>query len=120
MSRRDLEKKLREKGASADDARYAAEWLESIGALDDAQYAAALVRHYSGRGYGRRRIQEDALDEMPENDGQIDDFLTGKLRGRAPDEKEKRRLTNALMRRGFPWSDIKAAWERLGDRIEED
>ena len=133
MSRRDLEKKLREKGASADDARYAAEWLESIGALDDAQYAAALVRHYSGKGYGRRRIQEklyekgvprelweDALDEMPENDGQIDDFLTGKLRGRAPDEKEKRRLTNALMRRGFPWSDIKAAWERLGDRIEED
>lgn len=133
MSRRDLEKKLREKGASADEARYAAEWLESIGALDDAQYAAALVRHYSGKGYGRRRIQEklyekgvprelweDALDEMPENDGQIDDFLTGKLRGRAPDEKEKRRLTNALMRRGFPWSDIKAAWERLGDRIEED
>ena len=124
---------IREKGASADDARYAAEWLESIGALDDAQYAAALVRHYSGKGYGRRRIQEKlyekgvprelwegALDEMPENDGQIDDFLTGKLRGRAPDEKEKRRLTNALMRRGFPWSDIKAAWERLGDRIEED
>lgn len=133
LSRRDLEKKLREKGASASDAQYAAEWLEAIGALDDRQYAAALVRHYSGRGYGPGRIREklyekgvprelweDALEELPENDGQIDRFLDGKLRGRLPDEKEKRRLTNALLRRGFPWAEVKAAWERLGERIEED
>lgn len=45
MSRRDLERKLQEKGASQAEARYAAEWLEAIGAINDADYAAILVRH---------------------------------------------------------------------------
>lgn len=133
MSRRDLERKLQEKGANEAEARYAAEWLEAIGALNDAEYAAALARHYSGRGYGPARVREklyekgiprelweDALEQIPENDGQIDAFLTGKLRGREPDEKEKRRLTNALLRRGYPWGDIKAAWNRLGEETEEE
>ena len=132
MSRRDLERKLREKGASEAEARYAAEWLEAIGALNDAEYAAALARHYGGMGYGPARVREklyekgvprelweDALEELPENGGQVDAFLQSKLRGRAPAEKEKRRLTNALLRRGFPWGEVKAAWGRLGDAIED-
>ena len=49
----------------------------------------------------------------------MDAFLRSKLRGRTPDEKEKRRLTNALLRRGFPWGEVKAAWGRLGDAIED-
>lgn len=133
MSRASLEKKLREKGAGEAEARYAAEWLEAIGAINDAEYAAALVRHYGGKGYGPARVREklyekgvprelweDALEELPEDDGQIDGFLISKLRGRTPDEKEKRRLTNALLRRGFRWDEVKAAWGRLGDTIEED
>lgn len=131
MSRRDLERKLQEKGASEAEARYAAEWLEAIGALNDAEYAAALVRHYSGMGYGPARVREklyekgvprelweDALEELPENGGQVDAFLRSKLRGRTPDEKEKRRLTNTLLRRGFSWGEVKAAWGRFGDAIE--
>ncbi len=133
MSRRDLERKLREKGASEAEARYAAEWLEAIGALNDAEYAAALVRHYSRLGYGPaqvreklyekgvpRELWEDALEELPEEGGQVDAFLQSKLRGRTPDEKEKRRLTNALLRRGFPWGEVKAAWRRLGEEMQED
>lgn len=133
MSRRDLEKKLQEKGASEAEARYAAEWLEAIGAINDAEYAAALVRHYGGRGYGPARVREklyekgvpkelwaDALEELPQGGDQIDAFLAEKLRGRKPDEKEKRRLTNALLRRGFSWGDVRAAWSRLGNEIEED
>ena len=133
MSRRDLERKLQEKGASETEARYAAEWLEAIGALNDAEYAAALVRHYSRLGYGPARVREklyekgvprelweDALEELPEDGGQVDGFLRSKLRGRTPDEKEKRRLTNALLRRGFPWGEVKAAWRRLGEEMQED
>ena len=133
MSRRDLERKLQEKGASETEARYAAEWLEAIGALNDAEYAAALVRHYSRLGYGPARVREklyekgvprelweDALEELPEDGGQVDAFLRSKLRGRTPDEKEKRRLTNALLRRGFPWGEVKAAWRRLGEETQED
>lgn len=133
MSRRDLERKLQEKGASGAEARYAAEWLEAIGALNDAEYAAALARHYSRLGYGPARVREklyekgvprelweDALGELPEDGGQVDAFLRNKLRGRTPDEKEKRRLTNALLRRGFPWGEVKAAWRRLGEEMQED
>ncbi len=133
MSRRELEKKLREKGAGEADARYAAEWLEAIGAIDDGAYAAALVRHYGGMGYGPARVREklcekgvprelweEALEELPEDGGRIDAFLASRLRGRTPDEKEKRRLTYALLRRGFPWGEVKAAWQRLGAEIEED
>lgn len=133
MSRRDLERKLQEKGASEAEARYAAEWLEAIGALNDAEYAAALVRHCAQLGYGPARVREklyekgvprelweEALEELPADGGQVEDFLRSKLRGRIPDEKEKRRLTNALLRRGFPWGEVKAAWRRLGEEVQED
>jgi regulatory protein len=51
MSKSSLEKKLKEKGATDYEARYASEWLEAIGAIDDAAYAAALVRHCGDKGY---------------------------------------------------------------------
>ena len=133
MSRASLEKKLKEKGASEADARYAAEWLEAIGAINDADYAALLVRHCADLGYGPARVREklydkgvprelweDALDQMPDNGEQIDRFLQSKLRGRTPDEREKKRLTDALLRRGYSWGDVKAAWNRLGSAVWED
>ena len=133
MSRAALEKKLKEKGASEADARYAAEWLEAIGAINDADYAALLVRHYGEMGYGPARVREklyekgvprelwdEDLDQLPEGGNQIDRFLQGKLRGRTPDEKEKKRLTDALLRRGYSWGDVRAAWNRLGSETWED
>ena len=133
MSRASLEKKLKEKGASEADARYAAEWLEAIGAIDDAGYAEALVRHYSQMGYGPARLRDklrekgvprelwdDALEQAPDNGEQVDRFLADKLRGRAPDEKTKKRLTDALLRRGYSWGDVKAGWARFGAALDED
>ena len=133
MSRASLEKKLKEKGASEAEARYAAEWLEAIGAINDADYAALLVRHCADLGYGPARTREklyekgvprklwdEALDQLPDNGEQIDRFLQSKLRGRMPDEKEKKRLTDTLLRRGYSWGDVKAAWNRLGSETRED
>ena len=133
MSRASLEKKLKEKGASEAEARYAAEWLEASGAINDADYAALLVRHCADLGYGPARTREklyekgvprelwdEALDQLPDNGEQIDRFLQSKLRGRMPDEKEKKRLTDALLRRGYSWGDVKAAWNRLGSETRED
>ena len=133
ISRRDLERKLQEKGASEAEARYAAEWLEAIGAINDADYAALLVRHCAQLGYGPARIRdklyekgvprelwEDALDTLPDQSEDVDRFLRSKLRGELPDEKEKKRLTDALLRRGFSWGDVRAAWNRLGSETWED
>ena len=33
---------------------------------------------------------------------------------------EKRRLTSALLRRGFAWGDVREAWSRLGAEILEE
>ena len=133
MSRADLEKKLRDKGVSEADSRYAAEWLEAIGALNDADYAALVVRHCAGLGYGParyweelrkhgidRELWEDAMAQAPDSGELISAFLEGKLHGRPPEEKEKKRLTDALLRRGFSWGDVKAAWACLGAAVEED
>ena len=133
MSRRDLERKLREKGANEAEARYAAQWLEAIGAIDDAAYAAALVRHCASRGYGPARIREklyekgvprelweEALEEAPDNESQIESYLASKLRGRIPDEKEKKRLVDGLLRRGYPWSDVKRVMSRMLETDFED
>lgn len=133
MSRANLEKKLREKGASEAEARYAGEWLEAIGALNDAEYAAIVARHYGQMGYGPRYVQEklrekgvprelweDALEHLPEAAEQIDRFLSDKLRGQTPDPREKKRLTDALLRRGYGWGDVKAGWSRYGAEVLED
>ena len=133
MSRRDLERKLKEKGASEADARYAAEWLEAIGAINDAEYAALLARHCADLGYGPARVREklyekgvprelwdDALDQLPDPSAAIDRFLESKLRGRLPEEKEKKRLTDALLRRGYAWGDVKSAWNRMGEETWEE
>ena len=111
----------------------AAEWLEAIGAINDAEYAALLVRHCAGRGYGPARVREklyekgiprelwdEALETMPDPAEQIDRFLQEKLRGRTPDEKEKKRLSDALLRRGFGWGDVKAGLNRLGAELYEE
>lgn len=132
MSRRDLERKLQEKGATQAEARYAAEWLEAIGALDDGEYAGLLVRHYSQMGYGPARVREklrekgiprelweDALAAMPDPAEAIDVFLQAKCRG-ALDQREKKRLSDALLRRGFAWADIRAGLARLGAEIPQE
>ena len=115
------------------EARYAGEWLEAIGALDDGAYAAALVRHCGDMGYGPRRARaklrekgvpqelwDEALDELPSDGEQIDRFLQSKLHGRSPEDKEKKRLTDALLRRGFSWGEVKSAWGRYGSEIWEE
>jgi len=133
MSRATLEKKLKEKGASETEAHYASEWLEAIGAINDADYAVFLAQHCARQGYGPQRVREklyekgvprelwdDALESLPDPAETIDRFLESKLRGTALDEKEKKRLSDALLRRGFSWSDVKAGLNRLGAELWED
>ena len=59
LSRKELQKRLVQKGSGEEDAAAAVEWLEDLGAVNDEDYAATLVRHYSARGYGPLRIREE-------------------------------------------------------------
>lgn len=133
MSRRDLERKLAEKGASQAEARYAAEWLEAIGALNDAEYAALLVRHSADLGYGpgryrdelfrhgiHRDLWEEAMDAAPDPAELIGAYLRDRFRSGPPDERERRRAADALARRGFNWDDIKAGLAEWTELSQED
>ena len=56
--------------------------------------------------------------EAPE-DG-IDAFIRQKLRGRQPDARELKRVSDALARRGYRWEDIKSGLRRYGAELEEE
>lgn len=133
MSSADLRGKLKEKGATERETDYAVEWLTAIGALDDASYAAMLVRHYSASGYGARRLREelrrhgieketaeDALAEAPPAEETARRFLESRFKGKTPDEKEKKRASDALMRRGFSWEEVRTALRTYRTAGEED
>ena len=132
LSRRELVKRLREKGAAESDAEAAADWLEEIGALNDADYASMLVRHYGGMGYGEAKIRdelyrrgvgrelwEDALAASPDAQEAIARVIAQKTKGRALDEKGRKRLSDLLLRRGFAWRDVRAALAAYGENATE-
>lgn len=134
QSRKELLQRLKEKGIAENDAFFAVDWLEDLGVLDDGEYAAMVVRHYSRRGYGRKKLESELyrrgvprdhweaalLEASPAEEG-IAAFLQTKLRGRDPsDPKEIKRVSDALMRRGYSWPQIKEGLRAYGSEVEED
>lgn len=131
VSKKELEHRLTQKGENADDAKAAVRWLAELELLDDAKTAEQLVRSAVNKGYGRSRIKqilfekripeeywEDALSQLPEMDEAIDGFLSRRLKGREPDEKELKRTVDALIRRGHSWQDIRAGLRRYSEALE--
>ena len=132
LSRKELTDRLGRKGIGLDTAKETADWLESLGAVDDAAYAGVIVRHYAASGYGPGRVRQElqkrgipralwdeALTQLPDSADAIDRFLRKKLGGRTPDRAMLKKLSDALLRRGFSWNDIRPALNRLGGEIEE-
>lgn len=132
LSRKELTDKLNRKGVDPDTAEETADWLEALGAVDDTAYAGVIARHYAAGGYGPGRVRqelqkrgiprelwEDALSQLPDSADAIDGFLKKKLGGRTPDRAMLKKLSDALLRRGFSWNDIRPALNRLGGEIEE-
>ena len=132
MSRKELAERLGRNGIAPDTAAEAVDWLESLGAVDDAAYAGAVARHYAAGGYGPGRVRQElqkrgiprelwdsALAQLPDSAAAIDKFLQSKLKGRTPDRTTLKKLSDALLRRGFSWNDIRPALNRLGEEIDE-
>lgn len=136
VSGRELTRRLKQKGATPEDAENTVRWLEELALLDDAKAAQQVVSQGVRRGYGARRIRqmlyeknipreywEDALAQIPPMDGAIDTFIESRLHGQTG-EKEVKRTVDALVRRGYTWSEIKEGLRRyeiaMADEIEED
>lgn len=133
LSKKELTKRLIKKGAEEADAEAAADWLEEIGAVNDAGYAASVVRHYGGKGYGTARIREElyrrgvdralwdaALEELPDQAEILDRLIKKKCRGDLSDRREVKRVSDSLLRRGFSWSEVKDALRRYTEIMEDE
>ena len=124
----DPETLARERESLRRGAEKAADRLEELGLLNDGEYARAVVRHYSSKGYGVRKLRdelyrrgvprelwEDALAELEPDTSGIDRLLAQKLRGAEPTRENLKRASDYLARRGFGWEEISAAIERYRD-----
>ena len=113
MSRRELERKLGEWEADEQECAEICSRMEELGFLNDREYAARVVRHYSGKGYGARKLRDElyhrgvprefwdeALEQAQDSADTIDTFIEKKLAGREPDRKELKKISDALARRG--------------------
>lgn len=127
-SEKEVRAKLREKGTSDGDIETVVALCIDYGFINDAEYAGMIVRHYAANGYGPGRIRteltrrgipkelwDEALAEFPEGTDSIDRLLASRLRGKdANDRKERDKAANALFRKGYSWTDIRAALARYG------
>lgn len=131
VSGNELERRLRQKGEREEHAQQAVQWLQELRLLDDKQAAEQVVRSGISKGYGAARIRQmlfekripkelwqEAMADLPEADDAIDSFLNKRFRGQTPDRGECKRATDALLRRGHSWSDIRRALERYAPEEE--
>lgn len=125
VSKRDLEYRLIHKGEDPKQAKQAVEWMSELNLLDDAKTAEQIVHRCIHKGYGLSRAKqalyekripkefwEDALAEYPDQTDKILMFLHARLKP-GFEERDLRRVTDALLRRGHSYQEIRKAMEQL-------
>lgn len=133
QSRKELERKLKEWGAGEAESAALCDRMEELGYLNDASYAAQVVRYYSAKGFGEKKLRDelyrrgipremwdDALEQAQDPAEAIDAFVSKKLAGKDLDRKQLQKVSAALARRGYSWSDINDALRRYGAETGED
>ncbi len=132
MSGKEMRSKLIRKGFEAEAAEAAVSKLYELRLLDDEQYAAAVVRHYTVKGYGAGRIRaelahrgvdrdywDEALASASGSDEKLMSYIRSHLRD--PDDRDqKRKVSAALYRRGYSWDEIRSALSRFSSGSEDD
>ena len=131
-SRRELKDKLLRRGTDEQSVDECISWLDEHGFLDDGEYAGAVARHYSAKGYGAGRVKtelrrrgierelaDETLAELPENTDKIDAYIARRLSD-PKDRDSVRKIGAALFRRGYSWEEIRAALRRFDTETEED
>ena len=134
VSKRDLQRRLIQKGEDPEQAKEAVAWMSEMNLLDDRKTAELIVQSCISKGYGLARakqalyekqipkdIWEEVLADYPDQTEKILSFLHSRL-GQQWDEKDVRKATDALIRRGHSYSQIRSALRMLSedcDFVEE-
>ena len=125
VSKRDLEYRLVQKGEDPKQAKEAVAWMSDLNLLDDAKTAEQIVDRCIRKGYGLSRAKqalyekripkefwEDALADYPDQSDKILEFLRSRL-DESSQERDVRRATDALLRKGHRYQEIRKALQRL-------
>ena len=125
VSKRDLEYRLVQKGEDPQQAKMAVAWMSDLNLLDDARTAEQIVDRCVRKGYGLSRAKqalyekripkeywEDALADYPDQTDKIVEFLRSRLKD-GYEERDVRRATDALLRRGHSYQEIRKAMKKL-------
>ena len=125
VSKRDLEQRLIHKGEDPKQAKQAVAWMSDLNLLDDAKTAEQIVDRCIRKGYGLSRAKqalyekripkefwEDALADYPDQSDKILEFLRSRL-AESSQERDVRRATDALLRKGHRYQEIRKALQRL-------
>ena len=125
-SRRELVLKLTEKGEPLEEAEAVADRFVELGVINDERYGRMLVRHYGTKGYGACRIKQElyrhgvstdlwdnVMEELPTQEQVMDKLFRQKLGQGVPDRSQLKKATDALLRRGFSWSEIESCRRRV-------
>jgi len=133
FSEREMQKRLVSKGETQEIADETVQWLVQLGYIDDSDYATRIVSHYSAKGYGISRIKDElykrgiprdmwddklyALDDEDMFDAAVE-FLRKKLKG-SNEGDDLKRASDALVRRGFSYEDVRIAASKYLENIDE-
>lgn len=125
VSKQDLEQRLVHKGEKPEQAKKAVQWLSEMDVLDDEKTAHQIVSQCARKGYGIARAKqalyekripreywESVLEDYPDQTDAIVSFLKNRL-GNDWDEKDVRKATDALIRRGHSYCQIRKGLEIL-------
>lgn len=125
VSKQDLQMRLVQKGEDPEQAKQAVQWMSDLDLVDDKKTAEQVVQRCINKGYGLSRAKQalyekripkaywaEALADYPDQTDKIVAFLHSRL-GEKWDEKDLRRATDALLRRGHSYSEIRRALEEI-------
>ena len=125
VSKKDLQRRLVQKGEDPGQAKAAVEWMEELQLLDDRKTAEQIVHRCISKGYGLARAKQalyekqipkeywqEVLEEYPDQSEHIMCFLQSKI-GNNDDEKMVRKAVDALLRRGHSYAVIKKCLSQL-------
>ncbi len=131
VSKKDLQQRLVQKGENPQHAVEAVAWMEEMRLIDDEETARQVVSRCITKGYGLQRAKQAlyekkipkqywdaALADYPDQYAYILAFLRSHLYN-GSDQKEVKRVTDALIRRGHSYSVIRRALSDMEWDAEE-
>ena len=125
VSKKDLQRRLVQKGEDPGQAKAAVEWMEELQLLDDRKTAEQIVNRCVAKGYGLARAKQalyekqipkeywqEVLEAYPDQAEYILSFLKAKLAGNT-DRKMIQKTVDALLRRGHSYAVIRRCLNQL-------